>query len=410
MFSRIFQQFRPFKRSAKKIYADYATLTPISDKVLGVYTRAYKEYSKNPSALYASAVMSKKRLDLARKEVARLLSDTSLHSVHADEVFFTSGGTESNNIAIQGVLEAWYRENPQHTEKPHIIVSTIEHPAVKKVVDSLVAARKITASYVSVNEKGIVDLVELKKVFEEQKYIILVSIMLVNNEIGTIQPISDVARMVRAYRKKYNSVYPYFHTDACQAPCYVDMPIDKMGVDILTLDGGKIYGPRGVGCIYVKRNTKIEPVYLGGSQESGLRPGTEHVPAVIGFSTALSDAYTMRGREVLRLSDMQTYIMSHIPSGAYINGSTDAKERIVNNINVCIPGSDSEFLVFQMDVAGVEVSAVTACQNTQEESRSTVVDALGKNCGGSSLRISLGRYTTWREVKKIVDVLASLRV
>jgi cysteine desulfurase len=404
MFSRIFHHLRLLKRAPKKIYADYATLTPISDSVLAIMSRAYVTYNKNPGALYASAVFAKKRLEQARKEVAQVLSEKSLHSVHADEIYFTSGGTESNNIAIYGVVDAWYEENDTI---PHIIISNIEHPAVRKIVDDLVKKKRVTATNVPVTEEGIMDMSLLKKSFEECTNLILVSVMLVNNEIGTIQPIQDIARMVRQYRKKNQSVYPYMHTDACQAPCYLDMPVDKLGVDMLSLDGGKIYGPRGVGCIYIKRGVSIDSPYKGGGQENGIRPGTENLPAIVGFAVALADAYTLRKSEVYRIGEMQRYIMQHLPVGVFINGSQKTEEKIVNNINICFPSKDSEFVVFQMDVAGVEVSAVTACQNSQVESRSSVVDALGKDCGGSSIRISLGRYTTWREVKKIVAVLSA---
>lgn len=405
MFSRIFHHLRLLKRASKKIYADYATLTPISDNVLGVLSRAYLTYDKNPGALYASAVFAKKRLEQARKEIAGLLSEDSLHSVHADEIYFTSGGTESNNIAIYGVVDAWYEK---HDTTPHIIISNIEHPAVKKIVDDLVKKKRVTASYVPVTEDGILDTTLLKKVFEEYAHIILVSVMLVNNEIGTIQPIRDIARMVRHYRKKNQSVYPYIHTDACQAPCYLDMSIDKLGVDMLSLDGGKIYGPRGVGCIYIKRGVYITSPYKGGGQENGMRPGTENLPAIVGFAVAFADTYALKKSEVSRIGEMQRYIMQHLPVSVFINGSQKAEERIANNINICFKGKDSEFTVFQMDVAGVEVSAVTACQTSQVESRSQVVDALGKDCGGSSIRISLGRYTTWKEVKKIVSVINTL--
>ena len=380
-------------------------MTPISRRVLAVLNKTYVDYAKNPSALYGSAVQAKKRLEQARSEVASLLSGISLHSIHADEIVFTGGGTESNNIAIYGIIDAWYE---QSDEVPHVVISHIEHPAVKKIIDHLVKHKRITASYVSVTDQGIVDLTELKQVFEEQKHIALVSIMLVNNEIGTIQPLKEIAKLVRQYRKKTESVYPYFHTDACQAPCYIDMPIDKFGVDLLTLDGGKIYGPRGVGVLYVKRNTYILSPFKGGGQEDGLRPGTENLPAIVGFSVALQDAFLMRAKEVIKLREMQTYLYENLPKNVFVNGSVNSEERIVNNINICIPGCDSEFVVFQMDVAGVETSAVTACQNTQEESRSYVVDALGKKCGGSSIRISLGRYTTWREVKSIIRVLREI--
>jgi cysteine desulfurase len=326
--------------------------------------------------------------------------------VHADEIYFTSGGTESNNIAIYGVIEAWYLK---HEGIPHVIVSNIEHPAVKKIIDSLLTKKRITATYISMTSEGIIDLVELKKAFEQHDNIALVSVMLVNNEIGTIQPIQEVARMVRHYRKKHESVYPYMHTDACQAPCYVDMPIDKLGVDLLTLDGGKIYGPRGVGCLYIKRGVVLDSPYKGGGQEQDVRPGTENLPAIVGFEVALRDAHGMRSKEVQRISEMQKYIVEHLPESVFVNGSQKVGERVVNNINICFPGKDSEFIVFQMDVAGVEVSAVTACQNSKEESRSVVVDALGGGCGGSSIRISLGRYTTRREVREIVKVINALK-
>ncbi len=404
MFSRIFYQLGLLKKSTKKVYADYATLTPISESVLAVMSRTYRQYDKNPSALYGSAVLAKKQLENSRKEAAKLLSGRSLHSVHADEIYFTSGGTESNNIAIHGVIDAWYQK---HDEVPHVIISNIEHPAVTKIVDALVLEKKVTATYVPVTTEGIIDMVELKKAFEHDM-IVLVSVMLVNNEIGTIQPLGEVARMVRQYRKKHETVYPYLHTDACQAPCYVDMPVDKLGVDMLTLDGGKIYGPRGVGCVYIKRGVLVHSPYKGGGQEKSVRPGTENLPAILGFTTALAEVYMYRDREVKRIREMQAYVLSHLPYGVFVNGSQKAEERVVNNINICFPGKDSEFLVFQMDVAGIEVSAVTACQNSQEESRSHVVDALGKDCGASSIRISLGRYTTWREVKKIVSVITSL--
>lgn len=402
MFSRIFYPFRPSKRPSKKIYADYATLTPISDNVLSLMSNIYKNYDKNPGALYGSAVQAKKMLESSRKEVSMLLSGTSANSVHSDEIFFTGSGTESNNMAILGVVEAWYETN---SVIPHIVTSVIEHPAVKKVVESLVKKGKVSASFVSVDAEGVVDLSELKKVFETEKNIILVSIMLVNNEIGTIQPLKDIARMVRGYRKNSESAYPYFHTDACQAPCYLDMPIDKLGVDLLTLDGGKIYGPRGIGCLYVKRGTKISSIYKGGGQEMELRAGTENLPSIAGFALALKNVFKKRESEVKRIAPMQEFIFSNLPEHVFVNGSLERDSRIVNNINICIPGIDSEFAVFQADVAGVEVSAVTACQNSQEESRSFVVDALGKDCGGSSLRISLGQGTTWKHVRKIVQVI-----
>lgn len=413
MFSSFFSHFRPRFRGGrplkKRIYADYASLTPIHGSVLTRMSSVYRKYTKNPGALYESAVMAKKLLESARNEVSKLLSAHSLHSVHADEIVFTSGGTESNNIAILGVIEKWYES---HAEIPTIVISIIEHPAVRKIVEHLARTKKVNVVHVPVDEEGVIDLAEMKNTFVTEKNIILVSVMLVNNEIGTIQPLKEVAKLVRNYRKEHvmrgEISYPYFHTDACQAPCYIDMPIDKFGVDLLTLDGGKIYGPRGVGCLYVKRGVRLTSPYFGGGQENGIRPGTENLPSIVGFAEALGVVFKKRTQEVKRIAAMQEYIFSNLPEHVFVNGSLDREKRIANNINICIPGSDSEFVVFKMDVAGIEVSAVTACQNSELESRSSVVDSLGKNCGGSSLRISLGYATTWSEVKKIVKAIQTV--
>ncbi len=401
MFLRYF--WRLFR--LKKAYFDYASITPIDRKVLSAISSAYRQFSANPASLYDRGVKATRTLENARKSVARILSGGSIHSVHADEIIFTSGGTESNNLAIMGVIKSWFDTNSHLGVVPHVVASSIEHPAIKKVIETLVSLKQVTATFIAVDEQGIVDLAELKDVFTQNKNIVLVSMMMVNNEIGTVQPLRDIAALIRKYRKENNSVYPYFHTDACQAPCYQDTQIDKLGVDLLTLDGGKIYGSRGTGCLYIKRKTFISPIMYGGSQEDGMRPGTENVPAIVGFAKALELVTRKKETEVLRLRKMQDFIYTSLPEKVFVNGTTEPALRMPNNINICVPGSDSEFLVFKADVAGIELSATTACQNKQEESRSYVVDALGKNCGGSSLRISMGQGTTWRQVKKLVRVL-----
>ncbi len=399
MFSRF------WRASPTKKYFDYASITPLDYRVVKAVQKVEKRHWQNPSALYDSGVRAGKLLASAREGVARVLSGTSIHSAHADEIVFTSGGTESDNVAIQGVVKAWKKDNPTVSELPHIVISAIEHPAVKKTVEDLEHSGLITVSYISVDEQGLICEKELKEVFQKEKNIILVSVMLVNNEIGTIQPIAHVASLIRKYRKDHGSVYPYLHTDACQAPCYLDMQIDKLGVDLLSLDGGKIYGPRGVGCLYIKRGVRIEKISQGGAQESDIRPGTENLPAIVGFAKALEICTKEKEKENIRLRKLQEYIINNLPEGVTVNGSVDVEKRISNNINICIPDKDSEFVLFQLDVQGFEVSTGTTCQNKQEESRSYVVDALGHNCGASSLRISFGRFTKFGEVKSLIKVL-----
>lgn len=396
---------RSWRRLGKKIYLDYAAVTPVDFRVEKVMKETLRDHWYNPSALYGMGVQAGKVLEAARIRVARILSGSSLHSIHADEIIFTSGGTEANNMAILGVVEKWHAKN---SEVPHVIISAIEHPSIKKLIEHLIAKKKITASFISIEEDGIVNIAELKDIFQTQKNIALISIMLVNNEIGTIQPVSEIAGLIRKYKKENHSIYPILHTDACQAPCYLDMQIDKLGVDLLTLDGGKIYGPRGVGCLYVKRKTPIEKISFGGAQEFDMRPGTENLPAIVGFGEALNICIKEKKKEIKRLRDLQHYIFRNLPEGVLLNGGIESEKRICNNINICVTGKDSEFLLFKFDVAGIELSTGTTCQNKQEDSTSYVVDALGKKCGGSSLRISMGRGTKKSHVKKFIKVLRKI--
>ena len=393
--------------SSSKKYFDYASITPLDNRVVKVMHAITSKNWQNPSSLYASGVVASKLLDQARQETAEFLSGSSLHSVHSDEVVFTSGGTESDNLAILGTISAWKRKTALSGKdtKPVVISSVIEHPAVKKTLEYLHVKGDIEVIFVSVLKGGCIDMQEFKEVLFSYEDVVLVSIMLVNNEIGTIQPISEIAGLIRKYRKEKNTQYPYFHTDACQAPVYIDMRIDKLGVDLLSLDGGKVYGPRGVGCLYKKRNVEIDKIYHGGAQEMDMRPGTENLPAIVGFAKALQICADERGREVVRISKMQKYMFDTVPDCCHINGSTEKDARIINNVNICIPKKDSEFLLFKLDVAGFEVSTGTTCQNKQEESRSYVVDALGEDCGASSLRISFGRFTKFSDVKKLSAVL-----
>ncbi|MEN9604326.1 MAG: hypothetical protein RJB39_11 [Candidatus Parcubacteria bacterium] len=394
MFSRIFGQ---------KIYLDYAAITPVDLRVVKIMNKILKSHWHNPSSLYDAGVQASKYLEKSRKDVSAILSGVSANSVHSDEIIFTGGGTESNNMAIQGVLKAW-----KGVGLPHIVTTAIEHPSVKKLVENLIKESKITASFVGVDADGLVDLKELKEILQTHKNIALVSVMLVNNELGTIQPISEIASLIRKYRKEQGGVYPIFHTDACQAPNYIDMQIDKMGVDLLTLDGGKIYGPRGTGCLYIKRNTPIHKIFFGGAQESDLRPGTENLPGIVGFAAALRLVHADKEKENNRLRSFQEYIKKNLPESVSINGTMDPDKRISNNVNICLPGLDAEFLLFKFDVAGIELSTGTTCQNKQEDSRSYVVDALGNECGGSSLRISMGRGTTKRHVETFIKVLGKI--
>lgn len=430
----------------KRMYFDYASITPVDERVIKHISKNSKEYPANPNSLYKEGVLAFKELEKSREKVAKHLD------VHADEIVFTSGGTESNNLAIQGVLKAYKvgrvekvgadanrGANPQ---KPHIISSEIEHPAVRELLLQYQEAGECDVTFIPVGVDGIVDLKEFKKALRPET--ILVTIMYVNNEIGTIQPISEISKIVRHYKKAklekviqenkkpmtYSSIYPLVHTDACQAVLFCPMRAINLGVDMITLDSAKFYGPRGVGALYIKRSVTqskaIVPIQIGGSQEFELRAGTQNVAGISGFAYALDLAVAEKEKESTRLGTLRDFVVEELKktnakiifNGTYGKDSYGNDLRVPNNINICILGIDAEYAVLRLDVRGVCVSSVTSCRSKNEDSTSYVVEALHKNvngeadatfdCGKSSLRITLGRFTTEREVKNLVKVLVEV--
>lgn len=431
------------------MYFDYASITPIDNRVIKHVSKISKKYPANPNSLYTEGVEAFKELERSREKVAKHLD------VHADEIVFTSGGTESNNLAIQGVLKAYKMTKSQ---KPHIISSEIEHPAVRELLLQYQEAGECDVTFIPVGVDGIVDLKEFKKALRPET--ILVTIMYVNNEIGTIQPIAEISKIVRHYKKAklelvveenkkpmtYSSIYPLVHTDACQAVLFCPMRIINLGVDLLTLDSAKFYGPRGVGALYIKRSVQqsktIAPIQIGGSQEFELRAGTQNVAGISGFAYAMDLAIAEKEKESARLGALRDFVVEELKkvvasgkvgidgkipkiifNGTYGKDEYGNSLRVPNNINICIPGMDAEYAVLRLDVRGVCVSSVTSCRSKNEDSTSYVVEALnngnnnvddgngvdtGQNCGRSSLRITLGRFTTEREVKKLVKVLLEM--
>jgi cysteine desulfurase len=408
--------------SIKPIYLDYASITPVDKRVLKEYKKALKKDWFNPSSLYKGGVSAQKSLEQARQRVASLIDALP------DEIVFTSGGTESNNLAIQGVLEAVLNKSVDVSvnrnvngnvdkkvsgSKPHIVSSVIEHPSVLEILSALEIKGLCDVSLVPVGEDGILDLKCLKESLRPET--VLVTIQYVNNEIGTIQPIKEIAKIVRYHRKHItDNAFPYIHSDACQAPVYIKLRMSALGIDMMTLDAGKIYGIRSVGMLYKRRGVTIKPVVYGGSQEMGLRAGTENTAGVVAFAKALElcqsqtdidcESERIRG---LR-NDLLKTLVQNIPK-LKINGSMKDGERLPNNINICLEGIDAEFAVLKLDVKGVYVSSVTSCRSKNEDSSSYVVSALQNNlvdCSKSSLRITLGRWTTKRDIKKAGEIIS----
>ncbi len=387
------------KTKGKRVFLDHASTAPVDGKVFSAMKPFFSKTFANPSALYEEGVSAKNHLNDFRKRVASVLK------VSGDEIIFTGSGTESINLALFGIFKSLKIKG----FKPHIIVSKFEHPAV------LESARKIegeggSITYLPVSSDGFVDPKDLRTSLKRET--VLVSIMQANNEIGTIQPISLLAKEIRNFRRKSKNIKNpiYFHTDASQSANYCDISPTKLGVDLLTLDASKIYGPKGVGALFVKRGVKLEPQILGGGQEGGLRSGTENLAGIAGLTKALEIAQEIKEKESERISKIRDYAISKILNKfpkASLNGSLE--NRLPNNINICFPNVDGEFAVIKLDALGFMVSSSSSCSTISENSYSYVIESLGKkSCATSSIRITLGRETQKRDLDGLIKALSFL--
>lgn len=370
---------------------DYAGGTPVSSTVLKEMQK-YENIFANPSGLYSESVVAKGLLGNFRTRIAKVLN------VNKNEIVFTGGGTESNNLALLGVFEAFKMGDLV----PHFITTTIEHSSILEVCKEI-ERRGGELTVISVNEEGLISLDELAKAIKPNT--VLVSLSIANSEIGTIQPINDIAKIIKDV-KVGNT--PYLHIDTGGSPLYLSMDIARHGIDLLTLDSGKIYGPKGVGAIFVKSGTNIKPIIFGGGQERGLRSGTENLSAISGFALALEEATQNRETESVRLSKIRDYAIENIlkifPSSS-LNGSL--KHRLPNNINICFNGLDAEFATIELDVLGFSVSYSSSCMTLKDDFSSYVIRALNKekDCSKSSLRFTLGKFSQKSDIDKLILAL-----
>ncbi len=383
----------------KKIYLDYAAATPVDERVFAAMKPYFVDKFYNPSAMYLAAEAVHDDLENARKSVAGLLG------ARPSEIIFTAGGTEANNLAIKGVAQAF--------PGSHVVTTALEHDSVLSPA-SFLAANGWTSAEVKPKADGVVDPAAIARAMTDKT--VLVSVMYANNEVGTVQPIKHISQqleVIRQNRKKAGNKLPlYLHTDACQAANYLDLHVHRLGVDLMTLNGGKIYGPKQSGVLFVASHVKLEPLIHGGGQERGLRSGTENVAGAIGFIKALEIAITMRQTETDRLKELQSHFLhllkdSPLTGRVLVNGSL--KQRLPNNVHVTIGGTDNERLLFALDEAGIQAAAGSACSASNEES-SHVLKAIGLSDGEarSSLRFTMGRGTTENEIRRTVETLAKI--
>jgi cysteine desulfurase len=394
--------------SKKNIYLDYAGATPLDRKVIRKMALYERVFFANPSAIHSQGMKVRAIIEEARNKIAKLIN------AHSDEVVFTSSGTESDALAIMGVVRGWNMKNKGKV--PHIITSKIEHSAVLENYRLLEKTEEAEVTYISVDKMGIVDLEEFKDSLKENT--ILVSIMYANNEIGTIEPVEEIAKIIRHFNKD-NENKILFHTDACQAMNYLYTDnIEKLGVDMMTFNSSKIYGPKGIGILYKKRNIDLCPLYMGGGQEFGLHSGTESVSLIAGVATALEITNKIKQKESIRLIKIRNYGIDKLLSLSSISGykiilNGNKENRLPNNINISILGISSELLVIELSARGIFVSEKSACKS-DDENTSYVIEAIRKVCHRNSnkedgsLRISLGRYTKKGDMDCLVKALKNI--
>jgi cysteine desulfurase len=352
------------------------------------------EQFANPSSLYNDARTTRKAVEAARATVANVLG------AKPTEIVWTSSGTESDNLAIQGVL----RSHPG----AHWITTAIEHDAVLGCVEPM-RRQGYDATVVPVRPSGVLEVLEIERAVTDQT--VLISVMMANNEIGTIQPVADVAKMVKLIRRdriKRGIQQPlYLHTDATQATNYLDLHVTRLGVDLLTLNGSKIYGPKGTGLLYVRQGTPLEPLFYGGGQERGRRSGTESVAGIVGLARAVELAQAERESENQRLrtlrNEVTTQLLQILPE-TVLNG--DPFRRLPNNINLTLPGAEGEGLVLYLDKVGIQASTGSACSSGDLDP-SHVLLAIGRTpeLANSSLRLTLGRSTDRAALDYLIEQL-----
>jgi cysteine desulfurase len=376
----------------KSIYLDYAAATPLDSQVLKAMKPYFMENFYNPSATYLASRAVRHDLNNAREIIAGWLGS------RLGEIYFTAGATEANNLAISGIM----RRFPDG----EVIVSSLEH-------DSVIApAEQYICNKIASTPKGIIDLADFSKKITNKT--VLVSVMFVNNELGTVQPLREVAKVVADVRrerlKKGNKLPIYFHTDAAQAANFFDLHVSRLGVDMMSINGGKIYGPKQTGMLYIKAGIEVEPMIVGGRQERNLRSGTENVPGFIGLSKALDIAQKLKDKQTKRLKELRNLFVGelarYIPE-AQVNGTP--KHQSPHILHATFPGVDNERLMMELDERGIQCAAGSACSASSSEP-SHVLSAIGlsDDLARSSLRFSMGRETTKKDVLKTIEILKSL--
>lgn len=377
-----------------RIYLDHAATTPPDPRVLEAMWPFFTTYWGNPSSIYLEGQEARRALDAARKLVADLLGATP------KEVTFTSGGTESDNAAIRGAALAQRALG----RGSHLITTRIEHHAVLHTVEQL-EREGFTATYLPVDADGVVDLDDLEAAVTPETTV--VSIMAANNEVGTIQPVAEAVRIVKARNPR-----TVVHTDAVQAAGALEITPSLLGVDLLSLAAHKFYGPKGVGVLYIKNRTPWQPMFLGGSQEKERRAGTENVAGIVGLATAMKLAWDEREARNAHSAALRNRLLYELPEripDTVITGPVDPAGRLPNNFSCCFRNVEGESVLLALDMADVAASSGSACTTGALEP-SHVLTAMGidSDLAHASLRLTLGIANTDAQIDRVLAVLPEI--
>ena len=372
-----------------RIYVDHAATTATDPRVIEAMLPYLTQYWGNSSSIYFEAREARKGLDVARRSVAEVLG------ARPNEVLFTSGGTEGDNLALRGVAYGARKRGN------HIITTTVEHHAVLHTAERL-EGEGFRVTYVPVDKEGFVDMEQLKAALDDETT--LVSVMYANNELGAINNIAEVVAVV-----KEHDPHIAVHPDAVQAAGYLDLSVDALGVDLLSLAAHKIYGPKGAGVLYVRSRTPFIAQMLGGAQEKNRRAGTENVAGAVGMATALALADSERGERREHVQALRDRLAEELPKrvqGTRITGPSGADRRLPNSFSCCFEGVEGESILLQLDLKGISASSGSACTTGSLEP-SHVLLAMGvpHATARGSLRLTLGKDNTADEVERLLDVI-----
>ena len=368
-----------------RIYLDYAATTPVHPEVLKAMMPYFSEYFGNPSSIHSCGQEAKMAVENARRSVAGLIGAVP------EEIYFTSGGTEADNFALVGLVQANQKNGN------HVITTAVEHHAILETCRYL-EKRGVSVTYIPVDKYGMVDPGDIKKAITPKT--ILISVMHANNEVGTIMPLAEISAIAR-------EAGVCFHTDAVQTVGHIPADVNQLGVDLLSMSGHKLYGPKGVGALYIRKRVKILPLLHGGGQERGRRAGTENTAGIVGFGKAAEIAKAEMAEESARLLPLRDYFIAELLKRMeHVNLNGHPVKRLPNNVNVSISFVEGEGMLLNLDAQDICASTGSACSSADlEPSHVLLAAGCSHEQAHGSLRFTMGKWTTREDIEKVLDVL-----